>query len=152
MIGTARKAGWGLPCQHGPLSRISISIFRLSELITRGNRKVKGLGTVHIPVPAQHCELPAPHSSSPLNSLEDEEQLCSALSEAETHGGYLKWLFYHYLRGCCEACHGLPGPAPAFSCHNLLASICGHTFSLQNFVSKILLSLMRVFLFLICFK
>lgn len=97
--------------------------------------------------PAQCCELSAQCSSSLLNSLEDEEQLGSALSEGKTHGGYLKWLFYHSLRGCCEACHGLPGPAPTFSCHSLLASICMHTFSLQNCVSKITLSLMTVISF-----
>lgn len=97
--------------------------------------------------PAQCCELLAQCSSSLLNSLEDEEQLGSALSEGKTHGGYLKWLFYHSLRGCCEACHGLPGPAPTFSCHSLLASICMHIFSLQNCVSKITLSLMTVISF-----
>lgn len=119
----------------------------LSELITLGNRKANGLGTTH------SCPCPVLWTtSSLLNSLEDQEQLGSALSEAKTHGGYLKCLFYCYLRGCSKACHGLPGPAPTFSCHSPLASIYRHIFSLQNFVSKNILSLMRVFLFLICFK
>lgn len=50
MIGTARKAEWGLPWQHWPFSRIScipkyIQTSCLLELMTQGNRKVKGLGT-----------------------------------------------------------------------------------------------------------
>lgn len=86
--------------------------------------KAKDLGTMHIPVPVQRCELPAQCSSSLLNSL---EQLGSAVSEAETHGGYLKWLFYHCLRAAVKLVmvdqgQLLPSAATA-PCFNLRAHI-----------------------------
>lgn len=150
MIGTARKAEWGLPCQHGPSSRIScvpkhIQTFHLSTDHTRNQESKRSWDNAFpsLPTTVNYQHSVTAHRWILLKSSLAQPSQKQKLMVGTWNGSFIiPWGAAVKLVMVCQV-QLLPSAATA----SLLQFVL-HTFSLQNFVSKIIL----IREFLICFK